>query len=177
VCAADRRWKKEKDLALIAKSTRRQPHVHLTYNPSHSNSIMSNLWDLSHIQPNAPTVVLDGRDHCRHMFWEAAGQAAVTERLVASERIGHLAKLDLATRTGNAVREIGGMACSALGFEGRHETASILSNTVTASGCFADLAILSCNGVSNGIYPTDAAGAGAVPLPRLPNHPAVCRGR
>ena len=42
-----------------------------------------------------------------------------------------------------------------LGF-GRGDTASILSNTVV-EWVLADLAVLSCGGVSNGIYPTDAA--------------------
>ena len=42
-----------------------------------------------------------------------------------------------------------------LGFA-RGDTASILSNTVV-EWVLADLAILSCGGVSNGIYPTDAA--------------------
>ena len=38
----------------------------------------------------------------------------------------------------------------------RGGTASILSNTVI-EWVLADLAVLSCGGVSNGIYPTDAA--------------------
>jgi long-subunit acyl-CoA synthetase (AMP-forming) len=42
-----------------------------------------------------------------------------------------------------------------LGFKPQ-ETASILSNTVI-EWVLADLAVLSCGGVSNGIYPTDAA--------------------
>jgi long-chain acyl-CoA synthetase len=41
-----------------------------------------------------------------------------------------------------------------LGFQ-RGECASILANTVV-EWVFADLAVLSCGGVSNGIYPTDA---------------------
>ena len=36
------------------------------------------------------------------------------------------------------------------------QTASILSNTVI-EWVLADLAVLSCGGVANGIYPTDAA--------------------
>jgi long-chain acyl-CoA synthetase len=51
------------------------------------------------------------------------------------------------------VREIAG-GLLALGFA-PHDTASILSNTVI-EWVLADLAVLSCGGVSNGIYPTDA---------------------
>jgi long-chain acyl-CoA synthetase len=57
-------------------------------------------------------------------------------------------------QTGDAVREIAG-GLLALGFEPGH-TASILANTVV-EWVLADLAVLSCGGVSNGIYPTDAA--------------------
>jgi long-chain acyl-CoA synthetase len=57
------------------------------------------------------------------------------------------------TQTAQAVTEIAGGLMS-LGFA-RGDTASILSNTVI-NWVLADLAILSCGGVSNGIYPTDA---------------------
>jgi long-chain acyl-CoA synthetase len=57
-------------------------------------------------------------------------------------------------QTAEAVREIAGGLLS-LGFK-PGETASILSNTVI-EWVLADLAVLSCGGVSNGIYPTDAA--------------------
>jgi long-chain acyl-CoA synthetase len=57
-------------------------------------------------------------------------------------------------QTGEAVREIAGGLMS-LGFQAG-DTASILSNTVV-EWVLADLAVLSCGGVSNGIYPTDAA--------------------
>ena len=53
-----------------------------------------------------------------------------------------------------ALREIAG-GLMALGFERGH-TASILANTVV-EWVLADVAVLSCGGVSNGIYPTDAA--------------------
>ena len=49
------------------------------------------------------------------------------------------------------------------------DTASILSNTVV-EWVLADLAVLSCGGVSNGIYPTDAASQVAVPVRRLAHH-------
>eukprot|EP01030_Chromulinospumella_sphaerica_P001988 gene1988-1951_t len=57
-------------------------------------------------------------------------------------------------QTAQAVREIG-HGLMALGFEARH-TASILSNT-NIDWVLCDLAVLSAGGVSNGIYPTDAA--------------------
>jgi long-chain acyl-CoA synthetase len=57
-------------------------------------------------------------------------------------------------QVGEIVREIAG-GLMALGFAQR-DTASILSNT-RAEWTWADLAVLSCNGISNGIYPTDAA--------------------
>src|SRR3989344_2210233 len=53
-----------------------------------------------------------------------------------------------------AVREIAGGLMS-LGFA-PGECASILSNT-NIEWVLADLAVLSCGGVANGIYPTDAA--------------------
>src|SRR5512139_3995766 len=57
-------------------------------------------------------------------------------------------------QTGEAVREIAHGLMS-LGVE-PGECASILANTCV-EWMLADLAILSCGGVSNGIYPTDSA--------------------
>jgi long-chain acyl-CoA synthetase len=57
-------------------------------------------------------------------------------------------------QTADAVREIAAGLIS-LGFE-KGDTASILGNTVV-EWVWADLGVLSCGGVSNGIYPTDAA--------------------
>jgi long-chain acyl-CoA synthetase len=57
-------------------------------------------------------------------------------------------------QTADAVREIAGGLIS-LGFA-KGDCASILSNTVV-EWVWADLAVLSCGGVSNGVYPTDAA--------------------
>jgi long-chain acyl-CoA synthetase len=54
-----------------------------------------------------------------------------------------------------AVREIA-MGLASLGFEPGH-AASILSNT-NVEWVFADLGVLCAGGISNGIYPTDAAG-------------------
>ena len=55
---------------------------------------------------------------------------------------------------GRAAREIG-MGLAALGFQ-PGEVASIQSNT-NREWVYADLGILGAGGVSNGIYPTDAA--------------------
>jgi len=111
---------------------------------------VSKLWDLSHIQPNS-AVVLPG-DTITAMFWNAVEERGPMVWL----RQKHLGIWQSWTwdQTGQAVREIAGGLLS-LGFA-RGETASILANTVV-EWVWADLAILSCAGVSNGIYPTDAA--------------------
>lgn len=111
---------------------------------------MSCLWDLSNIQPQTE-VVLPG-ETIPAMFWQAV------------ERRGPnvwLRQKDLGIwrswtwqQVGQAVHEIG-HGLLALGF-GARETASILSNT-NIEWVLSDLAILSANGVANGIYPTDAA--------------------
>jgi hypothetical protein len=54
---------------------------------------MSNLWDLSQIQPET-RVVLEG-DTIPAMFWNAVEAARRCERLDAPEGAGHLAQLDL----------------------------------------------------------------------------------
>jgi long-chain acyl-CoA synthetase len=111
---------------------------------------MAYLWDLSHIQPQ-PDIVLAG-DTIPAQFWNG-----VKERGPAI----WMRQKDLGIwrswtwdQTGTAVREIA-HGLMALGFEPR-ETASILSNT-TIEWVLCDLAVLSAGGVSNGIYPTDAA--------------------
>ena len=111
---------------------------------------MAYLWDLSHIQPQ-PDIVLAG-DTIPAQFWNG-----VKERGPAV----WMRQKDLGIwrswtwdQTGTAVREIA-HGLMALGFEAR-ETASILSNT-TIEWVLCDLAVLSAGGVSNGIYPTDAA--------------------
>lgn len=111
---------------------------------------MSNLWDLSHIQPN-PNRVLQGQT-LSHMFWEAVAQRG-DEVWLRQKELGIWQSWTW-NEVGQRVREIG-HGLLALGFEGR-QVASILSNT-NREWVLCDLAILSCNGVSNGIYPTDAA--------------------
>ncbi len=111
---------------------------------------MSNLWDLSHIQP-AGTDVLAG-DTMAAMFWN--GVAARGPRVWMRQKQLGIWKSWTWNQTADAVREIAG-GLMALGFA-PGECASVLSNT-NIEWVLADLAVLSCGGVSNGIYPTDAA--------------------
>ncbi|WP_332776288.1 AMP-dependent synthetase/ligase [Polaromonas sp.] len=111
---------------------------------------MSNLWDLSHIQPNT-TVVLEG-DTIPALFWNGVNQRG-SQVWMRQKKLGIWRSWNWA-QTGDAVREIAAGLVS-LGFA-KGECASILSNTVI-EWVLADLAVLSCGGVSNGIYPTDAA--------------------
>ena len=111
---------------------------------------MSNLWDLSHIQP-APDQLLAG-DTIPALFWNAVAQRS--DKVWLREKHLGLWRSWSWRQTGEAVREIAGGLMS-LGFA-PGDTASILSNTVI-EWVLSDLAVLSCGGVSNGIYPTDAA--------------------
>lgn len=111
---------------------------------------MTQLWDLSGIQPNRE-IVMPG-ETIPAMFWNAVKQRGPNVWM----RQKHLGLWRSQTwdQTAQAVREI---ACGlmSLGFA-KGECASILSNTVV-EWVWVDLAILSCGGVSNGVYPTDAA--------------------
>ncbi|MGV3678842.1 MAG: AMP-dependent synthetase/ligase [Acidovorax sp.] len=111
---------------------------------------MSNLWDLSHIQP-AGTDVLAG-DTMAAMFWNGVARRGPNVWL-RQKQLG-IWKSWTWNQTAEAVREIAGGLMS-LGFA-PGECASVLSNT-NIEWVLADLAVLSCGGVSNGIYPTDAA--------------------
>ena len=111
---------------------------------------MSNLWDLSHIQPET-RVVLEG-DTIPAMFWNGVAQRQ-DKVWMRQKKLG-IWRSWTWNQTGEAVREIAGGLMS-LGFA-KGECASILSNTVI-EWVLADLAVLSCGGVANGIYPTDAA--------------------
>lgn len=111
---------------------------------------MSNLWDLSHIQP-AGTDVLAG-DTMAAMFWNGVARRGPNVWL-RQKQLG-IWKSWTWNQTADAVREIAGGLMS-LGFA-PGECASVLSNT-NIEWVLADLAVLSCGGVSNGIYPTDAA--------------------
>ena len=111
---------------------------------------MSNLWDLSHLQPREEIVVPG--DTLPAMFWNAAALRA-GQVLMRQKKLGLWREWTWA-QTAQAVREIGN-GLLALGFRSG-DCASIASNTVI-EWVLADLAILSAGGVSNGIYPTDAA--------------------
>ncbi len=111
---------------------------------------MANLWDLSHIQPKQESV-LDG-DTLSSMFWNAVKKRGDSIWLRQKE-LG-IWRSWTWNQTGQQVREIANGLMS-LGFA-PGECASVLANT-TVDWVLVDLAILSCGGVSNGIYPTDAA--------------------
>jgi len=111
---------------------------------------MSQLWDLSNIQPNHD-IVMPG-ETIPAIFWNAVEKRGANVWM----RQKHLGIWRSWTwnQTATAVSEIAGGLMS-LGFA-PGECASILANTVV-EWVWADLAVLSCGGVSNGIYPTDAA--------------------
>jgi long-chain acyl-CoA synthetase len=111
---------------------------------------MSNLWDLSHIRPET-RVVLEG-DTIPAMFWNAVAQRG-PQVWMRQKELG-LWRSWTWNQAAQAVREIAG-GLMGLGFA-PGGCASILSNTVV-EWVLADLAVLSCGGVANGIYPTDAA--------------------
>ena len=110
---------------------------------------MTGLWAVKEIAPD-PTIVVPG-DTIPEIFWNAVKMRGPNVWM----RQKHLGIWRSWTwsQTADAVREIGAGLIS-LGFN-PGECASILSNT-TVDWVGMDLAILSCGGVSNGIYPTDA---------------------
>jgi len=111
---------------------------------------MTYLWDTSHIQPRAD-VVMPG-ETMPAVFWNAV-KARGPNVWMRQKHLGIWRSWSW-QQTGEAVREIS-HGLMALGFEA-HDTASILSNT-TVEWVLCDLGVLSAGGVSNGIYPTDAA--------------------
>jgi len=111
---------------------------------------MHALWDLTHIRPET-RVVMDG-ETMPAIFWNAV--AARGDNVWLRQKALGIWRSWTWRQAGEAVREIAGGLMS-LGLA-RGDTASILSNTVV-EWVLCDLAVLSCGGVSNGIYPTDAA--------------------
>lgn len=111
---------------------------------------MTQLWDLSGIQPNRE-IVMPG-ETIPAMFWNAVKKRGPNVWM-RQKHLG-LWRAQTWNQTADAVREIAGGLMS-LGFA-KGECASILANTVV-EWVWADLAVLSSGGVSNGIYPTDAA--------------------
>ncbi|MEY2735472.1 MAG: hypothetical protein RLZ58_881, partial [Pseudomonadota bacterium] len=101
---------------------------------------MSNLWDLSHIQPET-RVVLEG-DTIPALFWNGVRQRG--DAVWLRQKDLGIWRSWTWTQTADAVREIAAGLLS-LGFA-PGQTASILSNTVI-EWVLADLAVLSCGGV------------------------------
>jgi len=112
---------------------------------------MSSLWDAAARLEPRRDVVVPG-ETIAAVFWNAA--ATRRDRVLMREKKLGIWRDWTWARSAEAVREIGN-GLIALGFA-PGDCASILSNTVV-EWVLADLAVLSCGGVSNGIYPTDAA--------------------
>ena len=113
-------------------------------------STASGLWDTRHIQP-CHDIVMAG-DTIPAIFWNAVKHRG--PRVWMRQKHLGLWRSWTWDQTATAVQEIAGGLMS-LGFA-PGECASILANTVV-EWVWADLAVLSAGGVSNGIYPTDAA--------------------
>ena len=111
---------------------------------------MNGLWNVDKLQPRLDVVVPG--ETMTAVFWNAAAQRN-QQVFMRQKQLGLWQEWTWA-RIAAAVREIGDGLLS-LGF-GPGDTASILANTVI-DWVLADLAVLSAGGVSNGIYPTDAA--------------------
>jgi long-chain acyl-CoA synthetase len=111
---------------------------------------MSGLWNARHVVANNDIVIAG--ETIPAVFWNAVDKRGPNVWM----RQKHLGIWRSFTwnQTATAVEEIAG-GLMQLGFAAG-ECASILSNTVV-EWVMADLAVLSCGGVSNGIYPTDAA--------------------
>lgn len=111
---------------------------------------MSGLWNIAHVQP-ASEVVVEG-ETLAAMYWNAVKLRG--PKVWLREKDLGIWRSWSWDQSAEAVAEIAGGLMS-LGFEAGH-TASILSNTVV-EWVLTDLAVLSCGGIANGIYPTDAA--------------------
>jgi long-chain acyl-CoA synthetase len=111
---------------------------------------LSVLWDLSRIQPRTD-IVMPGETMAA-VFTQAV--AARGDAVWLREKELGVWRAWTWREVGAAVREVA-LGLASLGFE-PGDCASILSNTVV-DWVLADLGILCAGGVSNGIYPTDAA--------------------
>jgi long-chain acyl-CoA synthetase len=111
---------------------------------------MKNLWDLTNRRVEPGPALLG--ETIPALFWNAVAERG--PRVWMRQKKWGIWRSWTWAQTGDAVHEMAGGLLS-LGFT-RGDTAAILSNTVI-EWMLADLAILSCGGVSNGIYPTDAA--------------------
>ena len=111
---------------------------------------MSNLWTLTQFKPN--TAVLMPGATIPEVFWNAVAKRG--PKVWMRQKDLGLWQSWTWDQAAQAVNEIAGGLLS-LGLQ-HGECAAILSNT-RVEWVLADLAILSCAGVSNGIYPTDAS--------------------
>ena len=111
---------------------------------------MSQLWNTAHAQGNTH-VVMPGETMVE-VFWNAVAQRG--QRLMMREKKLGIWRGWTWHETGDAVRQLA-MGLAAHGFA-PGDCASILANT-RLEWVLADMAVLSAGGVSNGIYPTDAA--------------------
>ena len=111
---------------------------------------MTGLWNLATEQRH-PGRLVEG-ETLHEMFWNAARLRS--ERVWLREKKLGIWRSWSWQQAAQVVRETA-MGLAAIGFE-PGDMASILSNTVV-EWVIADIAILSAGGVSNGIYPTDAA--------------------
>jgi len=112
---------------------------------------MSKLWDHSKHRQSRDGIVVPG-ETMTALFWNAVAERGDTV-MMRQKKLGLWRSWTWA-ETAEAVREIAN-GLLALGFQSG-ERASIASHTVI-EWVLADLAVLSCGGVSNGVYPTDAA--------------------
>ena len=110
---------------------------------------MSNLWNVKEY-PQSQPIKVPG-DTVTAIFWNAVKQRN-TKMWLRQKKLG-LWRGWTWQDAGTAVGEIAN-GLLGLGFA-RQERASILANTVI-EWLLADMAILSCGGTSNGIYPTDS---------------------
>ena len=111
---------------------------------------MSQLWNTAHAQ-GSTHVVMPGETMVE-VFWNAVAQRG--PRLMMREKKLGIWRGWTWHETGDAVRQLA-MGLAAHGFA-PGDCASILANT-RLEWVLADMAVLSAGGVSNGIYPTDAA--------------------
>jgi long-chain acyl-CoA synthetase len=111
---------------------------------------MSKLWTLTRPQP--PQGILCPGQTLPELFWNAVARRG--HQIWLRQKVLGIWQSRSWAQAAEEVREIAG-GLLALGLQ-PGECAAILSNTV-AEWVLCDLAILSCGGVSNGIYPTDAA--------------------
>jgi len=111
---------------------------------------MPNLWNLDHFKPRRDIVVAG--ETLPELFWNAVAQRG--DAIIMRQKDFGIWRGWSWREVGALVRELA-MGLAALGVK-PGQCVSMLSNT-RVEWVWCDLAVLSCAGVSNGIYPTDAA--------------------